>query len=534
VQDACNIRCPASRTGVRDEPKSGEVGDICSYALHLARACEMSLCPTQTDVSVFSPASRTGVRDEPKTSRNTDEPERRILMASLNKKTKLPPVTTYEGAPAVRINAEKQLRRSLMSCLLWESEFYESGTSIAERLSDLIKKVDAEKVASMMIEARSQMYLRHAPLLIATELARIGKLKANDLTTIIQRADELSEFLSIYWKDGKCKLSNQVKKGLAKAFEKFDAYALAKYNRNKDIKLRNVMFLTHPKPKNKEQAAIFKKLANNELESPDTWEVELSTGKGLNKKESWIRLLKENKINGLALIRNLRNMQQAGVDKNLIRQSIINMKTDKILPFRFIAAAKYAPQLESELEQAMFKCLSTFEKLPGKTALVIDTSPSMWGVKISAKSELDRFEAASALAILAREICEDVTIYAFNEKGYVIPARRGFALRDALAKTKGCASYGGLAVLMANKDGYDRIIVLTDGEWHNHRRKSSCTWNVHMGKAEKIADLPKTDKAYMLNVASYQYGVGYGKWTSIDGFSENVLRYIAECERSAP
>jgi hypothetical protein len=39
-------------------------------------------------------------------------------------------------------------------------------------------------------------------------------------------------------------------------------------------------------------------------------------------------------------------------------------------------------------------------------------------------------------------------------------------------------------------------------------------------------------RAYMINVASYRNGVGYGRWVHLDGFSEQVLRYIAEYERS--
>ena len=36
----------------------------------------------------------------------------------------------------------------------------------------------------------------------------------------------------------------------------------------------------------------------------------------------------------------------------------------------------------------------------------------------------------------------------------------------------------------------------------------------------------------MINVASYRNGVGYGRWVHLDGFSEQVLRFIAEYERS--
>ena len=66
----------------------------------------------------------------------------------------------------------------------------------------------------------------------------------------------------------------------------------------KAISLRDAMFLVHPKPKDDIQKEVFRKLANNELESPDTWEVQLSAGK--DKKETWERLLRENSCrNGL-------------------------------------------------------------------------------------------------------------------------------------------------------------------------------------------------------------------------------------------
>ena len=40
------------------------------------------------------------------------------------------------------------------------------------------------------------------------------------------------------------------------------------------------------------------------------------------------------------------------------------------------------------------------------------------------------------------------------------------------------------------------------------------------------------NKGYMINVASYRNGVGYGKWTHIDGFSESIIDYIREYEKT--
>ena len=99
------------------------------------------------------------------------------------------------------------------------------------------------------------------------------------------------------------------------------------------------------------------------LEAPDTWEVALSSGK--DKKETWERLLSENKLGGLALLRNLRNMDQAKVSEKAIFAALASMKVERVLPYRFIAAARYAPQWEDKIEPVMLKCLDGVEKLSG-------------------------------------------------------------------------------------------------------------------------------------------------------------------------
>src|SRR6266536_4049194 len=141
---------------------------------------------------------------------------------------------THEGAPAHNPTPEFQLRRSVLACLLWETQFYEDGVEIVGRIAELVPKIQAEQVAALAVEAREQMKLRHAPLLLVREMARHAthrRLVAETLGRVIQRADELAEFVAIYWKDGRVPLSAQVKKGLATAFPKFDEYQLAKYDR---------------------------------------------------------------------------------------------------------------------------------------------------------------------------------------------------------------------------------------------------------------------------------------------------------------
>src|SRR6202161_722961 len=202
-------------------------------------------------------------------------------MARLNLLNLNSGLRTHEGAPARSISTELQLRRSVLASLLWESQFYEDGVEIAGRIAELVPKVEAAKVAALAVEAREQMKLRHAPLLLVREMARHTthrRLVAETLEHVIQRADELAEFVAIYWKDGRAPLSAQVKKGLAAAFPKFDEYQLAKYDRSGPIKLRDVLFLCHARPRGQAQAEVWKKLVSGSLTTPDTWEVALSSG----------------------------------------------------------------------------------------------------------------------------------------------------------------------------------------------------------------------------------------------------------------
>jgi hypothetical protein len=430
-------------------------------------------------------------------------------MATINRKPET--LRTHEGAVACRINPEQQLRRSVMACMLWENSFYEDGISIANRIADAVTKVAPEKVAAIAIEARESMKLRHVPLLLCRELARNGNLKAETLERVIQRADELTEFLAIYWADGRQPLAAQVKKGLAKAFPKFSAYQLAKYNRDKAVKLRDVLFLCHAKPKDKAQGETWKKLVDGTLESPDTWEVNLSGGE--DKKTTWERLLQENKLGGLALLRNLRNMYQVQVESHLVFDALENMNVSRILPFRFIAAARYAPQWEPEIEKAMLRCLSEMPKFNGKTILLVDVSGSMdW--QLNKRSDMNRIDVACGLGVCARELCDDVDIYTFSREIKRVPARRGFALRDAICNSQMHGyTYLGHALEHINTQEYDRLIVITDEQSHD---------NVAAPKG----------LGYIINVASYQNGVGYGRWLHMDGFSEAILKYIQEYERS--
>lgn len=429
----------------------------------------------------------------------------------VNTARNIPREYTHEGAPARHINAEQALRRSVLSCMLWEDEFYEDGKSIADRISENAAACSPETVAALAVEARRVHGLRHAPLLLLLDLIRRGGAGvASVIDDTIKRADEMPELVALYWQRNPGKgLSKQMRVGLARALTRFDEYQLAKYDRDGPVKLRDVLFLSHAKPKDDEQAALFKRVANREMAVPDTWETNLSGGG--DKKATFERLLREGGLGYLALLRNLRGMMEAGVDAELVREAIIARKgADLVFPFRYVAAARACPQLEPAIDQALCESVGAGPRLTGKTFVLVDVSGSM-GDRLSGKSDMSRMDAAAALASVLNG---DLRVFTFSDALVEVPPRTGMAGVDAVIRSQPWSGTEmGHAVQTVNQWPHDRLIVISDEQ-----------------ASGPVPD-PVARRAYMINVASAKNGVGYGRWTHIDGFSEGVIRFMLESER---
>ena len=431
---------------------------------------------------------------------------------------------THEGAMAHPTNGEQALRRSVLSCLLFEKEFYVDGIEISQRVRTLAESIKPEIVAALAIEARTQMHLRHVPLLLLEVLSRTAAgrkdaLVANTIGEVISRADELAEFPAIYTGGGDRRtakpghghqFSAQVMRGLDRALRRFDAYQLAKYDRAGKVKLRDVFRIVRPKPVDDAQAAFFKAAKDGTLPSPDTWEVALSAG-AETKKEVFERLLTEDKLGYLALLRNLRNMAEAGVDRDLVNDKIVLRKgASRVLPFRYVAAARVVPQFEPAIDQALLAAIGELPAFKGRTAILVDVSDSM-NAKLSAKSEMTRMDAAASLAAIFPG--DDIRLFTFSNSVVEVPARRGMAGVDVIKQSQSHqGTYLGRAVAHMNGLTIDRLVVITDEQSHDY------------------VPQPQGGPAYMINVASNKNGVGYGRWTHIDGFSENVIRFMREFE----
>jgi len=165
--------------------------------------------------------------------------------------------------------------------------------------------------------------------------------------------------------------------------------------------------------------------------------------------------------------------------------------------------------------------------LKGETIVLVDISGSM-EEKLSHRSDLTRMDAAAALASV---FPGSVRMFSFSSGNATwnwgsryesttkialeVPPRKGMAGVDAIiGSQKHGGTFLGKAVEEINQLPHDRLVVITDEQSH-----------------DKVPD-PVASKAYIINVASAKNGVGYGRWTHIDGFSEAVIRFIHEIERT--
>lgn len=438
------------------------------------------------------------------------------------------------GALAARQSNVALLRRAVLANLLWEDVAYMDGVDVANEIKRLIPLCPALDVYNIALEARLMQKLRHTPLFIAVEMCKYPehKLFVKDLLPrIITRADMLTDFLAIYWKDGKKPIANQVKKGLELAFHNFNEYKLAKYDRDAAIKLRDVMFLVHVKPKNQYEQELFKKVADRTLTPPETWEVLLSRGE--DKKATWTKLITEKKIGGLAMLRNIANMQRASVDRKIIQEGLANLRSSMLLPLDFWKAARMNPEFERDIEDAMIEAYKNLPKLPGKTLFIVDVSGSM-GNLTSGSSVFDRMGQACAMAILAANQCEDYELVAtagddcsrIQASEWIQYPKRGFALAPQIMDTRRVTGSGGIFTRQClewcrdkfKDQKFDRIIIFSDSQ--------DCDY------PDKRIPKPFGTYNYICDVSAHTKGVNYkGVWTAeISGMSEHFLTYIAALE----
>lgn len=386
------------------------------------------------------------------------------------------------GGQAYKQTPELELISILLTSFANDS-FYRSANDTFDRLKELVRICDKKFVAQAAVYARTQFGMRSITHCVASELAKYiaGEKWAKDFySAVIYRPDDMLEILSYHTsKNGK--LTNSMKKGLAKAFDKFDAYALAKYRgEGKGFKLIDVVNLVHPTPTEKNAEAI-KALVKGELKSFDTWEVELSKAgqtatneeeKAEFKKDVWTKLIREKKLGYFALLRNLRNIiEQAPEVINEALETLTNeaiIKKSLVLPFRFLTAFEEIQKLSDgkivrtvlmALNKAVDIAVSNVPKFDGETLVVLDVSGSMQEYGMGTKSP--HIIGALFSAVIVKSNNCDFMVFSDNAKYHNInPMDSTITISNSLRFASGGTNFHSI-FQTANKK-YDRIIILSD------------------------------------------------------------------------
>jgi 60 kDa SS-A/Ro ribonucleoprotein len=416
----------------------------------------------------------------------------------------------YEGEVAYKLTPELELYSAAVTSSL-SDKFYEASDDRVERIRGLVRKCDPKFVAKLAVYTREQMYLRSMPLVLVCELAKVHS--GDDLVRsvsrrVIQRADEITEILAYYAQannrtDTKKlnKLSTQLRKRIADAFNQFTEYQFAKYNRSAAVTLRDALFLTHPNPKTDEQQAIFDKIVSGALDVPYTWETQLSelgkatyasdADKQAAFKAKWEELIESRKVGYMALIRNLRNMLQAGVSvghMSMVCEHLsdpVAVQNAKQFPFRFYSAYKmieeepYVSEVVAALEKAIQLSVANIKGFAEETRVVIacDTSGSM-DSPVSERSAIRQHDVGLLLGMLLQHKCKHVMTGIFGERWKVVSLPKTNILSNAshldqLSGAVGHATNGYLVLedLIKRKIVADKICVFTDCQlWNTETR----------------------------------------------------------------
>ena len=501
-------------------------------------------------------------------------------------------VQNKEGAVAYTVDKETELY-TLVVTSMFADKYYESEGEQVVRLRELINACEPSFVAKLAVYARESMYLRTMPVVLTVELNKVlhasGKptqMIESLSTRVIQRVDEITEMLSYYAianadnmkknADGStkklCKLSKALQRGIGQAFTKFDEYQLAKYNRKGAVTLKDALFLTHAKPANKEQEALFKKLVNDELEVPYTWEVELSTAaeKGKTKTQVWEELIDSNKLGYMALMRNLRNILEAKVSKEHIikvasyLESKEAVQKSKQLPFRFFSAYKqlapntsrryYGPTttevlkdanpahtkiILEALEQAVLHATANIKSVgyDEQIAVVCDVSGSMQS-PVSRNSSVQMYHIGLLMGMCVQERCKYVETGLFGDsyKAYPLPKSNILGNTIDLESKEGEVGYStnGYKVLqdyIRNDKKFDKIMIFTDCQmWDSYNDSHIQTeWSKYKAKYPEA-------KLYLFDLQGYgttPIDVRQKDVYLIAGWSEKVFDVLKALENKS-
>lgn len=481
----------------------------------------------------------------------------------------IPDTTTGNGAPGFSYENKSALFLLATNSMFGQDKFYESAKQADDRFVKLVREVakaDPAWTWEFLRWLRHSGNMRTAAVVGSVEAALVTK-QANQFKPStdgwelggwsrklakagIGRADEVGEAVAYYFsKYPNTQIPKPIKRGLADAMaDLFNEYSAMKYGNSdsKEFTPDRLLNRLHPKAKTPGQSDLFGYLVARkygEVEIPAslktlttrqslmnlsvdqrrrvltapgadqllkdagmTWEQVAGWLQGPMDAAAWQAIIPN--MGYFALLRNLRNFDQAGIDNRTAAyvmgklSSEEEVKKSKIFPFRFLAAHRNVlhSRWASALSMALDASLSNIPTLPGRTLILVDTSGSM-NYPFSEHSEMKRWDAASLFGIALAKTCDNVDLYSYASgygkwlMEYKVTKGRDVLSEVDLWQRLGYNIGGGTPTaraVQATYKGHDRVIILTD-EQANYSTSGSVD-----------APVPKDKHFYTFNLAGYR------------------------------
>ena len=462
---------------------------------------------------------------------------------------------TYEGAPGWAREAKSELFLLAVANMVGEGSFYERAGDRDERFAALVRSLavaDPEWTARLVGWLRSGALLRSASVVAAAEFVA-GRLDAGAvggpiginrsvIASALQRADEPGELLG-YWLATRGRaVPKPVKRGVADAVVRlYKERSLLKWDSpERPVRFGDVLDLTHPAPSAPGQGELFRYAIDRRhgradavpaglpvltaraalmalpvaerravLAAPErlaaagmTWESLAGWLQGPLDAAAWMAVIPS--MGYMALLRNLRNFDEAGVPDHVAEQVAVRLAdpaqvaASRQLPMRFLSAYRAAPSLRwaFALEQALQHSLSAVPALAGRTLVLVDRSGSMLG-PVSGRSQLSRADAAAVFGAALAVRAARADLVQFGTGSAPVAFRRGEAVLRVVERFGDLGGTQTAEAVRRHYRGHDRVVIVTD-------EQAAFDWR----GSDPTAQVPQQVPVYTWNLAGYRFGHG--------------------------
>lgn len=448
------------------------------------------------------------------------------------------------GHAAYSMRDKEKLITQVLTSFINERKFYGDNTAEMQETIQRVIKTDPEFVSKLAVFARREFNMRSVAHVLTAYLAHEVEGKPFTRETVkgvSLRGDDITEIMSFYIATFGKPIPNALKKGINDVLTGLDEYSLAKYKGDgKAVKMRDLLCLCRPTPKDNTQSAMWKRCLEGALATPETWETQLSANG--NNAETWEQLISSGKVGYMALLRNLNNILKAhpaNIEK--VYQTLENperVRKSKQLPFRFLSAYKAVSSIGGSrifdaLENAVDASIENLPKLPGTTVIAVDTSGSM-SYNVSAKSEARCVEIGMMLGMIANRICENSIFYTFDTsiEKHAVSSRSGILYAVTHNAHAGGGTNMGLPFqkMINDRVQADRVILISDNECNTPWRG-----NTVQSLADQYRHLSGNDIwVHAIDLQGYGTQQFHGAKTNIiAGWSEKALQFIQLAENGA-